>query len=514
MHCSRAGSASRVNTATVSPTPRTAREILLLVAILGLAAIVRAAGLGRESFWFDEAAAAFLANAPVQDILSGAAHDAGNPQGFWLLGHFWQAIAGHSDTALRTLPLLLGLCGVIALHDLGRQLGGPALGLLAAALLTVNPGHIYLSQEFRAYTLLFLAVTVLLSGTTRFDRDGGWPSLAMYVLAAVAGMYSHYYTALVVMAANLWMLRRWRDGRVFFTWCIAQVLVLLLVLPVIHEAAVHATARAGASGGGASSELHLAATPLTLLFGRTLAWKADGRMALAIALVAATALLVATFWLSCRRTLRQRGLLVIAAVAPLLLAATLAFGADMQSWDDRKALAILAPVLLLVAHGLLAARPALRNLLLLLIATLSCGAWLRYLHVDNRDDWRGACRLLRTEALAGDALLVTPDYELASIDRYLPGGGGASVLQVRYGYASADGEYLTLGRLELLHHGKRLPEALRAARRLWIINNRVMPDGLSAAPLAALGLSDATPVRSVRLARDLELQLFESAPHP
>ncbi len=300
--------------AGTSTTPSQAlREWTILGTFLALALVLRLVALGRESFWLDEAFTAFLSAAPLSDILAGRAGDGANPQGFWALGHVWRALVGDSDYSLRLLSVLIGTASVGAVYALGRLFGGEPLARLSALLLAINPAHIYLSQEFRVYVLLFLISAIILMAAHRYRENQRNAALFAYVAAASAGMYLHYYAALSIIAVNLWMLPAWRERRLFLRWCLAQLLALALIVPLLSVAVVHAAARVHADGGGAASQLHLFATPLTLMFGRTLVWKSDGAVLVAAGVVLAALLLVMACWFGSRRRFAARGAIGIGA---------------------------------------------------------------------------------------------------------------------------------------------------------------------------------------------------------
>src|SRR5215469_3740210 len=116
----------------------------LLCAILLMAAFLRIVGIGRESFWYDEAVTAELAAQSTFDLLTATAEDGGNPQGFWLLAHWWRSIVGDSDEAMRCLSAFLGLLGIVAVYSLAKTLVNQTVATASAFLLAVNPGHILL----------------------------------------------------------------------------------------------------------------------------------------------------------------------------------------------------------------------------------------------------------------------------------------------------------------------------------------------------------------------------------
>lgn len=280
---------------------RTARGLsaLILVTLL-LAFALRIYRLPDQSLWYDEALSVYYAAQPLSGTLasvSGSDH----PPLHSLLLHFWAAIAGQSEFAVRYLSLWWGVLGVALLYRLGELFFDKPTALLAAALLTVSPLHVWYSQEARMYSLalaLSLGVALALQAivarhkaTTRqadqrsiqsLSKDAGfskshpvtssrrsgnlallWPWMG-YVLLGTLALYTHFYTSLVLLFANVafaewWLVRVTREGwlamrGLLIRWAAAQVAILLLFLPwgrfVAEQYATNATFWHGALGLG------------------------------------------------------------------------------------------------------------------------------------------------------------------------------------------------------------------------------------------------------------------------
>ena len=483
-----------------------AAEAWTLGLCLLAALAIRLVGLDRESFWFDEADAASLSRSALYDLLTGSARDDGNPQGFWVLGHGWRLLVGDADFQLRLLPALIGVASVAAIYALARQLGGVRLAQLSAFLVVINPGHIYLSQEYRGYTLLFLASVGILLTSWRYRVTRSGAVLLAYVLVAALGMYVHYYVALTVCAVNLWMLAAWRDRPLLLRWIGAQAATLVLIAPVMLWARDSVEWRV--NGGSAGSLQHLAATPVTTLFGRTLVRKGDPTVGLAIIAVIALLVVAACLWQARRRALAGRSLLWIAILLPMFAAALLASLGHMQSWDDRKALTVAAPLLILMSNGLLAMRMAPRRSALGLLILLSCVSLWRYGTETNRDDWRSVGQQLRLDLRPGDAVLIAPDFELISLERYFPpvlaAGQGANPI---FGFSDQT-EYVRWESPRLMGLGAVPPPALAQASRIWLVRNQGMMGGVQEQRLITSGLQDQGEAHVHRFGRALEIRLY------
>lgn len=230
--------------------PFAARLLLLLLLLLAFS--LRFYRIEVQSFWNDEGNSARLAERTPGLILAGAASDI-HPPGYYLLLHYWQALAGRSELALRALSAMAGVLLVAFTYLLGRALFNRTCGLLAAFLATLSPLGVYYSQEARMYALLgalSAASTYLLLRFLAGRREPSqvaramWkqPALAAaYVFAAAAGLYTQYAFAFILLVHNAvfglwWTLRtsrRWRDLAV---WAVIQAAILALYLPWLPTA--------------------------------------------------------------------------------------------------------------------------------------------------------------------------------------------------------------------------------------------------------------------------------------
>ena len=232
--------------------------LFVLLGILVLAAGLRFYRLDAQSLWNDEGNSARIAERPLNLILEGAEGDI-HPPGYYILLHYWRALFGQSEYALRSLSAVAGVGLVSFTYLLGHQAFGQATGLGAAFLAALAPLGVYYSQEARMYTLLGLfaaASTYLLlrvlAGPGR--RPSGLlsppapsrrlPAMVAYVLVATAGLYVQYAFGLVMLAHSaiffVWWIvacRRAPDRwRWLLAWIGAQVGILLLYLPWIRIA--------------------------------------------------------------------------------------------------------------------------------------------------------------------------------------------------------------------------------------------------------------------------------------
>jgi 4-amino-4-deoxy-L-arabinose transferase-like glycosyltransferase len=210
---------------------------LAAVALLGLALRVHDIAAAPPGLFYDEAANAIDA----LDLISGAPPRIFFPgnQGREPLHIYSIALAsaalGPGWLAVRLPSILVGTATLLAAYLLGREVGGPRVGLASALLLSVSYWHISLSRMgFRAVWVP-LVIAAALALTLRAQRTGRrWPA----VLAGAA-MGLGYYTyiaariiplTVVLGAAAGWRCRSWR--RSLGPLALALAVAALVALPI------------------------------------------------------------------------------------------------------------------------------------------------------------------------------------------------------------------------------------------------------------------------------------------
>lgn len=317
-----------------------------LAIVVGAAAVVYLAGLGRSSLFIDEV---FSWNASrhglagVGDAVRGAEV---TPPLYYVLLHFWLALTGASgEAALRLPSALAGLGFVAAVGWLGTVVADRRVGFTAAVLAALSPLALQYAQEVRAYIFVMLAVTVAAAAVVRLSQAPErrrWLALAM--AACAVAVLLHYTAVLVLFPLSLWLLRQRQvplPARVAVG--AAGLVPFLALVPLLQD-------QLAAGHHNAEADAYAKITPVGLL--RLFATPFDGRalsgMTLAyelglLALVDAVALLA---FADRFRKLPTRWMLVGACVLPLVV--VLLVSSFMQPLALTRYTAVAAPFMLVV----------------------------------------------------------------------------------------------------------------------------------------------------------------------
>jgi tetratricopeptide (TPR) repeat protein/uncharacterized membrane protein len=449
-------------------TPRpTRRELWILLAIVALAAVLRAYHLGYKSMWLDElnyARSAFgdgtLFGAFGLSILD-------HPPAYLFITRLVMFV-GRDDWLMRLVPLLSSAAAVVALWGLARTMFGAITGLLAAFVLAITPMHIAYSQEAHSYGVYGLLSILTLwflyraaqaeaespssvgagNGPVAGPRGRRWLRTWLpFVLLATLNMYVHYYSfyvaALSVLLFPLFLLdwsqapvsSLWRDPvrrRSLFRLVGALALIALLYLPQaiigVRNSLTYATDLDSTFDGTLAQAIQWAARAVTI------PWQRDPVSGVAVVLVVVAGL----GWLLWRRRHLALSVLLL-AILPLPPSIYLAYRTGI-AFNARRVIFILPVVVIVIAVGMMAyarlagwlwARRARRTdqdatastassstearassgravavaaLVLALIAGVATIKPLVAYYQQPKQDWKGVARILAAQVEPGDVV--------------------------------------------------------------------------------------------------------------
>lgn len=389
-----------------------------MASVVGLAAVLRFAALDAKSLWLDEIGQVLVAQTGGSTFLRGVAGHVGASPLDYVVTQAVVALAPVNEFTLRVPPAMWGTLAVLALFLYVRAWGGFTLAILSAYLLALAPFHVAYSQEVRFYSL-FTLFGILCAWTFYGLRaDPTRRNWGLYVLAHVAGVYTHPYTLLLIAVEALGVgaglaLDRWRAGasagrpdRTFLVGFGAAVgLVLIAFLPwMLFKLSV--------GGYGALGQLAGAPVDWGELFRR---WDDE---------IVPPGLYLAIFLavLGSAGLIRRKGapafvLLGIIILAPLAvpLLDTLA----QYPFARRQILFVLPFLLVTMASGILAvaglaarvtARPRQLGAGLVALALVAALTWwtlpgLARYYVTPKEDWRGVGALLTENVRPGERVI-------------------------------------------------------------------------------------------------------------
>ncbi|MEA2333273.1 MAG: mannosyltransferase [Thermoleophilaceae bacterium] len=376
--------------------------VLTLVAL-----VLRLPGLqeslaGDEFFTYD-----IVTRASLGDVLDEV-RDAGenSPPLFFVLS-WLSAKLGDPTTTLRLPSLVLGTATVPLVYLLGARSVGRLAGLVGAAVLALSPFAVFYSVEARAYaTLSFFAVASTLALLCALEGRG-WRRWALYALAALGVVYSHYTGVFVLLVQAAWVAWAHRDRlkQAALAWA-AVVLGFVPYLPFFFEQRDQAADVGIIEFLGPFTLENLVKSSVTLVAGYPFAPLRDvpGRLALALLALGACIGLVSALLRAGRP---KPGLVLIAGLAvatPLGVSLASQVGRDILVARNLSASLPFAALLLGAAAA--AARPRLVPLAAaLVLAPMAIGVVAAGSDEHRRTPYDDIAQLIDQRARPGDPVL-------------------------------------------------------------------------------------------------------------
>ena len=369
----------------------------LLLGVTAAGAVLRFATLGGQSLWVDELVTGSLLHRDFVAMIHAIPSSERTPYLYYVLAWIWTRLAGDGEFGLRSLSALAGTATVPVAYLVGASLVTRRAGLVAAALVAVNPFLVWYSQEARAYALVaFFTTLSLLFFARALERRPR--ALVWWAIACAAALATHYFAVFLVAPEAVWLLvvgRRRRD----------TLLALALPAAVLLGHAPLVVTQAGNAEGIDASALATRVVGLVkdVTVGYSFPAEVPGTVVAAGLVAVGLALLVT-------RTPRRdrRGALIALALVgvSILLPVALTF-VGLDYVIARNAIVAVVPAAVALAAGYastrigLAAAAALCGLSVAIVVSVASNP------LYGRTDWRGAAKTL-SEADGARAVVITP----------------------------------------------------------------------------------------------------------
>jgi mannosyltransferase len=217
-------------------------------AIFIVAAVIRIATINNQSLWADEALTAYEAPLPFGAMINTVLHTETTPPLYFVVIWFWTKVFGTSEVALRAISTIAGIATVAIAYQCARELVSRWAGVVAAALVAVNPYLVWYSQEARSYMLL---VALTAAGFLWFIRARDDPSrrnLAWWAALSSLAVMTHFFAGFAVAPEALWLLLKWRERIVWAAvGVVAVAQVAMAPIAIADTSASHGTSWIGSN---------------------------------------------------------------------------------------------------------------------------------------------------------------------------------------------------------------------------------------------------------------------------
>lgn len=188
------------------------RTFWIVAGLTLLGAVLRFATLGAQSYHHDEiVTASRVLRVGFGHAMNAVGFSESAPPLYYALAWIWTQLFGTGEWGLRSLSAVAGVALIPVAYLIGAELRGRRTGLMAAALVAVNPMLVWYSQEARAYALLVLFCSISLLYCIRARRHGGRRNFVLWGVASALALCTHYFAVFTLVAEAavlLWRRRR------------------------------------------------------------------------------------------------------------------------------------------------------------------------------------------------------------------------------------------------------------------------------------------------------------------
>jgi mannosyltransferase len=218
-----------------------------LAALALLAAVLRFATLGEQSFWFDEAfTPVHVLHDGLGATLHSVVHTENTPPLWYLIAWVDVRIFGDGAIALRFPSALAGVATVPVVWAICESLGGRTgagrrAAIIAAAIVAVDPLFVWYSQEARSYGLFVLLGALTMLGFVRVLEAPTRARLVAFALAGTLALLTHYFAIFLLVPMALWLLLDARVRQPALPALAAIGVVGLALVPLISAQGGHGT---------------------------------------------------------------------------------------------------------------------------------------------------------------------------------------------------------------------------------------------------------------------------------
>ncbi len=464
-------------------------EVLLVLGLTILAAALRFATIGGQSYWIDESITVHEMHLSFGALLHSVRVNETTPPLYFVLAWIWAKLFGTGEIGLRSLSALAGTALVPVAYLAARELVSRRAGQLAALFAAVSPFLIWYSQEARSYMLfgLFCGLSVLFWARAR--REPSRRNLALWAAASVLAVLTHFFAGFLVAPEAVWLLYVARSRRVFAA-CAAIAVAQLAVLPLVIGDTGHPLGWIQAF----PLSIRLQQVPVDLglstLYQTSLVTDAALGSALLAAIVVATLAVGGT--VREHRGAAAAALLALLAIGlPMLLAA---FGRDYVV--PRNFMPAWLPLAIVIAAAASAPRARVLGVLLaLLVVGGSVYALVRIAGDSDlqRPNWRGVAAALGPQHGTRAILAYAGTYATEPMSVYLPGTGWS------WTGIPASSAPVTLSEIDVVGNQFQAPVAHRpagvrliAARAVdgYVVDRFALSPARALTPSAAAALGD------------------------
>jgi 4-amino-4-deoxy-L-arabinose transferase-like glycosyltransferase len=217
------------------------RTFWIVAGLTVLAATLRFATLGLQAYHHDEiVTASRVLRGGFWHAMEAVGFSESAPPLYYALAWAWTQLTGTGEVGLRSVSALAGVATVPVAYLLGAELRDRRAGIVAAALVAVNPMLLWYSQEARSYALLVLLTVAAALYFVRTLHGGRRRDFTGWGVFSALALATHYFAIFPIALEAAWLLWRRRRDAVAGLWIVLLAGMALAPLAIHQMSLGHA----------------------------------------------------------------------------------------------------------------------------------------------------------------------------------------------------------------------------------------------------------------------------------
>lgn len=204
--------------------------------ILIFALIVRLISLD-QSLWLDEAISVLAARDYsffylISEFSKGDFH----PFLHYVTLGLWGSVWGFSEISMRLVSVVFGLVTIYFTYLIAKKIQNHRVGIFAALFLSVNPLHIYYSQEARMYSMAAMGVAINFYYFLDFLKTHKQRWNLGFILSFLLVFFTDYVASLIVVSQLVILVFKDRNAITFWLKNLLVIgIIAIFWLPILSD---------------------------------------------------------------------------------------------------------------------------------------------------------------------------------------------------------------------------------------------------------------------------------------
>ena len=227
-----------------------------------------------QNIWFDEGYSIFVAQQPINKLISLVAVDA-HPPAYYIVLKAWGSLWHWNEFALRLLSMLFATSAIGMVFLIIKKVSNAKTATLVLPFLVFAPFALRYSYEIRPYAMTSLIVTGATLALLYAVHNKNYKYWALYAVLVTLGMLTLYMSAAVWIGHALWLVyKSWNNKKTYpiKPWLLSYIFSILLFLPWLPTFFVQYT-NSALPGIGQSMNLNTIAETSTHLLSYSPGWR-------------------------------------------------------------------------------------------------------------------------------------------------------------------------------------------------------------------------------------------------